>query len=78
MTLRGFTPDFKRSKAVFHINALEVIKVDILINKLLNLFTGSWIASVETFSFESTKEVFHNCIIIGTIAISGLIVWYIK
>ena len=59
MKSRGFTPDFKRSKAVFHINALVIIEMNILINHLLNLFPGDSLASVQAFGLECSKEVFH-------------------
>ena len=40
-TLRGFAPNFKRSKAVFHINTLVIVELDIFVNELLNLFASN-------------------------------------
>ncbi len=58
-TLRGFTPDFKRSKAVFHINTFIVVELDVLVHKLSHLLAGYRFATVQAFSFESTEKVFH-------------------
>lgn len=68
MRLRGLAPNFKRSKAVFHINTLIVVEMDILIHQLLNLLSSCWFAPVKAFGFECSEEIFHQSIVIRTSA----------
>ena len=42
--LHGFAPDFRESKAVFQVNALKIVEVDVLSNQFFNL-TASRIPS---------------------------------
>ena len=44
--LNGFTPDFKRSEAVFQINTLKIVELNILSNGLFNIRPGIKLLSV--------------------------------
>ena len=64
--LHGFAPDFIGSKAVFQVNALKIVKVDVLSNQFFNLSASRIPSAVQAFGFERTKEVFHGRVVVRT------------
>ena len=64
--LHGFAPDFIGSKAVFQVNALKIVEVDVLSNQFFNLSASRIPSAEQAFGFERTKEVFHGCVVVRT------------
>lgn len=62
--LGGFAPDFKGSEAVFQINTLKILELDILSNSLFNICSGMKLLTIQAFCSESSEKVFHSRVVI--------------
>ena len=51
MILHGLAPNFKRSKAIFQINALIIIKMNIFSDQILNFHACGKFHTIKTFYF---------------------------
>ena len=49
--LHGFAPDFIGSKAVFQVNALKIVEVDVLSNQFFNLSASRIPSAVQAVSY---------------------------
>ena len=50
---------FKRSQFCFELNALMIVKVDVIINELPCFGKCLYLRSVNAFGFEDRKEIFR-------------------
>ena len=64
LELGGLAPDFGRSEAVFHVDTLIIVKLDIFSYSLLHFGTAGKIHTVQAFRLQRTKEVFRSGIVI--------------
>ena len=65
MELHGLTPDFGGSKAIFQVNTLKIVELDILGDNLFDFSSAGKVHTVQTFGFESTEEILHGSVVIG-------------
>ena len=61
----GLAPDFKRSEAIFQVNAFVIVEVNILSNELFKLAAGSEASPVQALRLERPEEIFHDGVVIG-------------
>lgn len=64
--LRGHAPDFIGGEAVFQVDMLKVVEVNVLSNQFFDLRTSCIMSTIQIFWFEHTKEFFHGCVIVRT------------
>ena len=62
--LRGLTPAFMGSEAVFQVNALKVVEANVRSDQFFNLRMSGAMSTIQTFGFERTKEIFHGCVVV--------------
>ena len=64
--LCGLAPDFKGSEAVFQVDVLKVVEVNVLSDQFFDLRTNLVMSTVQSFGFERIREIFHGYIIVRT------------